>query len=398
MAFSSMTNRIAAAAVALFCIIGGSAYAEEPREIRIGYLDRADDPFYVDAKGYAGLYTVERRSPFPAAELAVEGAKAVGSAIGVKFTLVHRSLAEGDDPQAAIRGLIDEQDIVAAVVDLPHDETIRVATSVASDRVPLFNARYSDTELRQATCRTNLFHTLPSLDMLTDGLAQGLLARNWLHVLVLEGEKPDDVALSRAFQSSAQKFGLTVVDVRQFVLGNDPRQRDQNNVRLLTEGVSYDTLFVADAEREFAPFVPYNMMDPRPVIGSEGLVASAWHVYWERQGAPQLNRRFFRKSGRMMSDEDWATWVAARAVVDAMVKNRKTPDRPLTEALLDPDLTIELYKGFHGSFRPWNHQLRQPILLGTTNAVVGLAPVEGVLHKDNTLDSLGIDEPEFVCR
>ena len=203
--------------------------------------------------------------------------------------------------------------------------------------------------------------------------------------------------MSHTFQSSAQKFGLAIVDARRFVLGNDPRQRDQNNVRLLTGDVTYDVLFVADASRQFAPFVPYNTMDPRPVIGSEGLVASAWHVYWERQGAPQLNRRFFKLSGRTMTDEVWATWVAARAIVDAMVKNRKTPDRPLAEALLDPDLTIELYKGFHGSFRPWNRQLRQPILLGTTNAVVGLAPVEGVLHKENTLDSIGLDEPEFEC-
>jgi len=28
---------------------------------------------------------------------------------------------------------------------------------------------------------------------------------------------------------------------------------------------------------------------------------------------------------------------------------------------------------------------------------VGLAPVEGVLHKENTLDSIGLDEPEFEC-
>jgi ABC transporter substrate binding protein (PQQ-dependent alcohol dehydrogenase system) len=263
--------------------------------------------------------------------------------------------------------------------------------------VPLFNARHSEVELRLSVCRTNLFHTIPSLDMLTDGLAQGLLARNWTRVLVLEGEAPEDLALSHAFQSSTQKFGLTIVEVRRFVLGNDPRQRDQNNVRLLTGGVTYDVVFVADASRQFAPFVPYNTMDPRPVIGSEGLVASAWHVYWERQGAPQLNRRFFKLSGRAMTDEDWATWVAARAIVDATVKNRKAPDRPLIQALLDPDLTIELYKGFHGSFRPWNRQLRQPILLGTTNAVVGLAPVEGVLHKENTLDSIGLDEPEFEC-
>jgi len=397
MASSSTINRAILFLIVLLCAFGQFAHSEERREIRIAYLDRSDDPLYVDTKGYAGLYTVEHRSPFLAAELAIDGAKAVGGAIGATFSLVHRSLGEGEDAAAALRLLIDQQQVAAAIIDLPLDQTIAVATAAAPERVPLFNARHSEVELRLSVCRTNLFHTIPSLDMLTDGLAQGLLARNWTRVLVLEGEAPEDLALSHAFQSSAQKFGLTIVEARRFVLGNDPRQRDQNNVRLLTGGVTYDVVFVADASRQFAPFVPYNTMDPRPVIGSEGLVASAWHVYWERQGAPQLNRRFFKLSGRAMTDEDWATWVAARAIVDAMVKNRKAPDRPLIQALLDPDLTIELYKGFHGSFRPWNRQLRQPILLGTTNAVVGLAPVEGVLHKENTLDSIGLDEPEFEC-
>ena len=90
-------------------------------------------------------------------------------------------------------------------------------------------------------------------------------------------------------------------------------------------------------------------------------------------------------------------WAAVRAVTEAVVQNRKTPERPLAEALLDPNLTLELYKGFPGSFRPWNHQLRQPILLATPNAVVGLTPVEGALHQFNTLDTLGTDEPQFHC-
>jgi len=42
-----------------------------------------------------------------------------------------------------------------------------------------------------------------------------------------------------------------------------------------------------------------------------------------------------------------------------------------------------------GNFRPWNGQLRQPILLHTERAVIAVAPVEGFLHHRNTLDSLG---------
>jgi ABC transporter substrate binding protein (PQQ-dependent alcohol dehydrogenase system) len=398
MRFSSTMNKLLLFGfLALCCHEGNIASSAELREVSIGYIERLEDPLYADTKGYAGLYTVEHRSPLPAAELAIADSAATSAAIGVKFTLLRRTLSRGEDPSAALQALYSQRGIAAAILDLPLEEMLAAALGSAAKPLTLFNARHQDVDLRQRACRTNLFHTMPSLDMLTDGLAQGLIARNWTRILVLEGATPGDTAFSAAFQDSAKKFGLSVVDVRKFVLGNDPRQREQNNVRLLTGGAQYDVVFVADATREFAPFVPYNTMDPRPVIGSEGLVPMAWHIYWERHGAPQLNRRFAKRTGRPMTDEDWATWVAIRAITEALVLNRKTPERPLAEALLDPNLTLELYKGFPGSFRPWNRQLRQAILLGTPNAVVALTPVEGALHQFNTLDTLGIDEPQFHC-
>jgi ABC transporter substrate binding protein (PQQ-dependent alcohol dehydrogenase system) len=396
---SSMMNRTAVFIVVLLCGLGSqAAHSAQLREIRIGYLDRQEDPFYSDRKGYAGLYSIEHRSPLPGAELAIADSSPVGTAIGVKFVLIRRQLATGEDPIAALRALRTEQGAVAAILDLPLEDMVSVSLGTASESIVLFNVRHTDVGLREVTCRTNLFHTIPSLDMLTDGLAQGLRLRNWTRVLLLEGESPEDGVLSKAFQVSAKKFGLRIVEIRSFVLGNDPRQRDQNNIRLLTGGARHDVVFVADATREFAPFVPYNTMDPRPVVGSEGLVPLAWHIYWERHGAPQLNRRFARRNGHPMTDEDWATWAAVRSVAEALVKNRKSPKRLLADALLDSNLTLELYKGFPGSFRPWSRQLRQPILLGTTNAVVGLAPVEGALHKENNLDTLGADAGEFHCR
>jgi len=130
-------------------------------------------------------------------------------------------------------------------------------------------------------------------------------------------------------------------------------------------------------------------------VGASGLTPSAWHPYFERQGAPQLNRRFERAAKRPMSDLDWSAWAAVRAVVEAEV--RMKPGADLGAALLDPALTLELYKGNPGSFRPWSRQLRQPILLGSPTTVAAVAPVEGMLHRTNTLDTLGLDEPEFHC-
>jgi ABC transporter substrate binding protein (PQQ-dependent alcohol dehydrogenase system) len=233
--------------------------------------------------------------------------------------------------------------------------------------------------------------------MLHDGLAQRLLELDWRRILVLRGPQAEDKALAASFLASARKFGLRIVEMRDFVAGNDPRKRDQINIKLLTGGIDYDALFVADALGDFARTVPFNTAKPRPVVGSAGLEASTWHPYWERHGAPQLNRRFFRLVGRRMSDEDWATWIAVRATLDAAASAHETAAGAVYQALLAPDLKIELYKGSPGSFRSWSHQLRQPILLGTHDAVVAVAPVEGALHQKNNLDTLGVDEPEFRC-
>ena len=98
-----------------------------------------------------------------------------------------------------------------------------------------------------------------------------------------------------------------------------------------------------------------------------------------------------------MTDEDWATWVAMRATLDAAAGIAEPSAAGIFEALIAPEMKIELYKGAPGSFRSWSRQLRQPILLGTHDAVVALAPVEGALHQKNNLDTLGADEPEFRC-
>ena len=367
------------------------------RELGIAFLERSGDPAYQAATGYAGLFRREQLSPFPAAELGIKDGAAAARARGLKLTLLRKTLTETEDAAAAVRGLAQGGSVLAAILDLPAQDLVQVARALAGEAPLLFNARHRDDGLRLETCATRLLHTLPSWSMLHDGLAQGLLALDWRRILVLRGPQAQDQALSASFLASAKKFGLRVAEVRDFVAGNDPRKRDQINVRLLTSGVDYDAVFVADAEGDFARIVPFNTAKPRPVVGIAGLNPSAWHPYWERYGAPQLNRRFFRATGRQMTDEDWATWIAIRATLDAAMRTADLSVASVFAALLGQELRLELYKGAPGSFRPWSRQLRQPILLGSRDAVLAVAPVEGALHQKNNLDTLGPDEPEFRC-
>jgi len=55
-------------------------------------------------------------------------------------------------------------------------------------------------------------------------------------------------------------------------------------------------------------------------------------------------------------------------------------------------------KGVALGLRPWDGQLRQPLLLGDGQSVVATAPVDGVLHPRDVLDTLGADAAERLCR
>ncbi len=134
------------------------------------------------------------------------------------------------------------------------------------------------------------------------------------------------------------------------------------------------------------------------MVGTEGLVSSAWHWTLERYGAPQLNQRFRRRMDRTMTSEDWAGWAAVRAIVSAVSAIQSVDTDELQVAIRSGDLNIDLYKGVRGNFRDWNGQMRQPILLATHNAVIAIAPVEGFEHESDALDTLGIDRAESECK
>jgi ABC transporter substrate binding protein (PQQ-dependent alcohol dehydrogenase system) len=136
---------------------------------------------------------------------------------------------------------------------------------------------------------------------------------------------------------------------------------------------------------------------PRPVLGSNGVTAQAWDALYDRNGAPQLNRRFQRKAHRPMTSYDWATWIAVRAIVEAASLPQATLPRQL-QALRGGDIALDGYKGQRLTFRAWDGQLRQPVLLSHGNGVADQAPIDGFLHPKSTLDTLGLDEPETGCK
>jgi len=275
------------------------------------------------------------------------------------------------------------------VVDLPAAWTVAVADAV---RVPVINVGEASDALRESDCRANLFHTLPSERMRADALAQTLVAQRWKNVLLLVGSGPADAARSAVAEASLKRFGLKVTAKKPFKLSADPRERDLANPLLLTAGSGYDAVWVVDSDGEFGRTLPYRIAQPRPVVGDAGLVTVAWHAQFERFGAPQVSRRFQRATGRAMTAHDWAAWIAGKAAVAAVLEAGKNAPAALAKTPVDGS------KGVTLTFRPWDGQLRQPLLLTDGQGVIATAPVDGMLHPRNVLDTLGADEPEKRCK
>ena len=129
-----------------------------------------------------------------------------------------------------------------------------------------------------------------------------------------------------------------------------------------------------------------------------GLVPTAWSRVHEQWGGTQLQRRFEKLAGRWMTERDYNAWVATRAVSEAVTRTQTTDPQKLRDYMLSDKFELGAFKGQGVSFRRWDQQLREPMLLVTPRMLVSVSPQDQFLHQRTPLDTLGFDEPESKCR
>jgi len=240
--------------------------------------------------------------------------------------------------------------------------------------------------------------------MLADALVQYLVAKRWSNLLLVVGHGEGDQEFAADFRHAAQKFQAHIVTEKPWTFVPGARRTDtghfaiQAEVARFTQGISYDVLAVADEEDEFGDYLSYRTFDPRPVAGTQGLVPSAWARPHEQWGATQLQDRFLHQAKRWMTDRDYAAWMAVRAIGEAATRSKSSDPATISAYLRGDRFELAAYKGARLSFRSWDGQLRQPILLADARSLVSVSPQPGFLHQFSELDTLGIDKPETKCR
>lgn len=325
-----------------------------------------------------------------------------GRFTGQEFQLSQVRLEQGKSAVDAFRELYGSG-IRLMLADLPAPDLLAVADLPEAKEVLLFNIAARDDELRVSSCRGNILHAAPSRAMLADALAQYLAWKRWPRWFLVVGPHPGDRAFSEALKRAAKRFGAKIIAEKSWTFEAGASRTDSGhfNEQQLANGFTqvddYDILVVADEADEFGEYLNYRTARARPIGGTQGLVPTAWSSVTEQWGATQFQRRFREQAGRFMTPLDYAAWVAVRSIGEAATRIQSADALKLRAYMVGPDFKLGAFKGVPVSYRDWNGQLREPLLLVSPRVLVSVSPQEGFLHQFSTLDTLGYDRPETRC-
>ncbi len=399
----TLPGALLASLLAILLLLGWPPLAapDDKEVMRIGLLALQPPE---DRAPLSLLDVIVRDEALQGARLGVSDNNETGRFLGQEFVLVEAIVPAGENPAEGFEKLVDEG-VRWIIAHLPEPALASVLDHAEAGERVFFNAGAPDDRLRGEGCRRNLFHVTPSRRMLTDALAQFLAHKRWNRWALVYGNTDQDALLGEAFRDSARRFGARVVGDRQWPHTAMARRAEggfhaiQREIPVfLQELPEHDVLVIADETDYFGEYFPHQTRLPRPVAGTQGLMPTAWHRAHESWGAVQLHRRFEKQAGRWMEPGDFAAWIAVRALGEAAARTGSMAPDAVLDYLRGDDFALGAYLGEPVSFRSWDQQLRQPVLLAGPRMVVSVSPQEGFLHPETPMDSLGHDRPESQCR
>jgi len=341
---------------------------------------------------------------FQGARLGLADDQTTGQFLGESFRLEE---AVAPDPAAVLSAF--KSHIAAGarifVADLPAALLVQIADLPEAKDVTIINATAKDDSLRAENCRPNLLHTMPSRAMLADALMQYLTVKKWTNILLVIGNDDADKAYADAVRASARKFRVKIVQEIPWTFDPGARRTDTGHyaveaevARITQSAGNYDMLVVADEADNFGDELAYRTTSPRPIAGTQGMVPTAWTRPFEQWGATQLQSRFLKSAKRWMTERDYGAWLAVRAIGEAATRSGGADPQAIAKYMRSKDFDLAGFKGVKLTFRDWDGQLRQPILLADDRSLVSVSPQPGFLHQFSELDTIGVDRPETKCR
>jgi ABC-type branched-subunit amino acid transport system substrate-binding protein/ABC-type amino acid transport substrate-binding protein len=298
-------------------------------------------------------------------------------------------LASGPSPEASLRAaqrLVNVEGVSALIGGFSPDEARQLSQLATESRVLFLNVAAPDDSLRQA-CSPYTFHIEASAAMYLDAVVRWSAAQGKLRWFVLYPGSQDGQALyRRAIQAISAAGGEEVgkaelpPEQRIYTGAIEAIQRVRPAVVLSLLDPPNQDFFLAQfgdpVEGLSIVHFPYPVTQTRRYwMRIRQSTSSAESTYrpdlWEATlsdgSAGEINDQFGSRSGSPMDPSAWAAYAAVKIVLESALATGSTDPARLLAYLEDPKTRFDLYKGVPLSFRPWDHQLRQPLYLVRVN-------------------------------
>ena len=410
-------------AMGLSCVVAPAAWAQ-PSQVHIGVIlpataDEADLRFPVAQAARQGAIMAEEEFQLNA------------NMFGIDFEVVSTE-ADADGMVAAAEALLADGNVFAIAGGFDATESRILSEWTAAKGVPFINLFAADDRLRNQLCAGTSFHVAPSAAMYLDSLAGWYVRagfRNWFVVQADSEEGADQYQrLGRSLNDrhfGAREVGHAVVaagaaigpDLVAEIAGSGadvvllltPAQ-DQLSALAAMEAAELDLMVTGFpyAEAQTRAFFELSR-DAAPKLGS-GMRATAWEPTLDAYGARELNARYMGRWNEPMEGAAWATYQGIKVLFEAAMFSGSTDTQSVLNYLSAPTSVFDVWKGIGTSFRPWDHQLRQPLYLSkideqATDAkllgqLVGELPAIYMPGTDpvERLDQMGDLAPDSQCQ
>jgi ABC-type branched-subunit amino acid transport system substrate-binding protein len=369
--------------------------------------------------GEAGRHAVA------AAQLAAEEANYIAAAFG-KVVRVLTEVATSPDDADKKAGKLVRQGGAKAIVGGGDDflsQSIQAAT--AREGIIYLNTMSRSEALRGARCQRLTFHVEASLAMYADAIGQWLIRgakkTRWAFLTPdteagAEIEQLAERALKRQggstvgrqvvaagtrdYRAALTSMAKASPDVLVINLGGPSLLTALAQIKEL--GLQVEVAGVVMEATEFWQAEPANLAGVWPAL---------WFHGFDRYSGRELNKRLAEAIGQPAESRSWANFTAAKTVWEAVLRGGRTDTAGLV-SFLEKGQGLDAHKGQPLTFRSWDHQLRQPLMVlrcrppaaGATRwdifDLLGEVPLRGTPGKnqEEILDTLGLAEAESACR
>ena len=369
--------------------------------------------------GQAGQYAVA------AAQLAAEEANYIAEAFGKVVRLKTEKASSPDDAARKATKLV-RQGRVKAILGGGDDSLTRaIQEATAQQKVIFVNTMSRAEALRGARCHRLTFHVEASLAMYTDAIGQWLVIggkkTRWgfltpdsdagvemerLAKRALERHRGTTVARevvparARDYRAALASFAKADPDVVILNLSGPPlltalAQLAELGVKFEVAGAGMETL-------EFWQADPAHLTGVWPVL---------WFHGFRKYSGRELNKRLAERLGRPAESHTWASYAAMKALWEAVLRSGGT-DTASIVSFFEKERGVDAHKGQPLTFRPWDHQLRQPLMIVESKVppqdakrwdifkLLDEVPLRGTPGENRAavLDTLGLSAAESTCR